>query len=87
MTLLEDKKECCGCEACKVACPKKAINIIEDENGFKYPRIDSSKCIGCNACYRVCPIKNISKSSMPIVAYVATNKNEKQWRLFVVYSG
>lgn len=32
------KKELCtGCMACKNICPKNAINIYRDKNGFEYP--------------------------------------------------
>ena len=30
------KSECCGCGACYNICPKKAIEMIEDEEGFKF---------------------------------------------------
>jgi len=51
------KEECCGCYACYSACPKAAISMTEDSEGFVYPEIDSTKCIRCYACERVCPIK------------------------------
>ena len=37
----ENKNECCGCTACYSICPKSAIQMVEDEEGFLYPqRID-----------------------------------------------
>lgn len=51
------KEECCGCTACYAVCPKKAISMIEDEEGFEYPQIDEHKCVRCYQCIRVCPIK------------------------------
>lgn len=56
-----NKEECCGCSACLNACPKNAIEMIEDKDGFLYPEIDKSKCIGCKNCLRVCPNKNHEK--------------------------
>ena len=56
--IFTQKDECCGCSACYNVCPKKAINMVEDEEGFFYPLIDESKCIGCNSCIRICPFKN-----------------------------
>lgn len=35
--LYEKKEECCGCTACYAICPKEAISMIEDEEGFEYP--------------------------------------------------
>ncbi len=55
--LFETKADCCGCTACYAICPKGAISMIEDEEGFEYPQIDHSKCISCYKCLRVCPFK------------------------------
>lgn len=55
--LYSDKSECCGCTACYAICPKQAISMNEDEEGFLYPQVEESKCIGCYACLKVCPFK------------------------------
>lgn len=55
--LYERKQDCCWCTACYAICPKSAITIQEDEEGFKYPIIESNKCIRCYMCMKVCPIK------------------------------
>lgn len=52
------KEECCGCTACYSICPKNAINMIEDEEGFEYPKIASEKCIRCHLCIKICPLKD-----------------------------
>lgn len=43
--LYKRKEECCGCTACYAICPKEAISMVEDEEGFEYPQIDESKCV------------------------------------------
>ncbi len=55
--LYNRKEECCGCSACYAICPRKAINMIEDEEGFEYPQIKEEKCIRCYQCLKVCPFK------------------------------
>ena len=55
--LYKRKEECCGCTACYAICPKEAISMVEDEEGFEYPKIDENKCVHCYQCIKVCPIK------------------------------
>ena len=70
------KEECCGCTACKSICPQNAISMEEDEEGFKYPKIDKTKCINCGLCTKVCPIKNPTKEEkFEQSAYIVNNKN------------
>lgn len=46
---------CTGCFACANACPKEAIQLPENEEGFYFPSIDPSRCVDCGLCDRVCP--------------------------------
>lgn len=56
--LYNNKSECCGCGACYSICPKDAIAMIDDEEGFSYPEIEQGKCIECRKCISVCPLKD-----------------------------
>ena len=56
MEIWLEKKDCTGCSACANICPKNAIEMVEDENGFKYPKINHEKCIDCGLCKKTCPI-------------------------------
>lgn len=56
--LYRNKHECCGCTACYSICSKHAIQMLPDEEGFKYPVVDAEICIGCRLCTKVCPIKS-----------------------------
>ena len=51
------KEECCGCGACALACPARAISMEADEEGFLYPVIDQQRCLHCGACVRLCPFQ------------------------------
>lgn len=48
-------EHCTGCQACRVACPKNAITMQENEKGNIYPVIDEQLCVNCNKCARICP--------------------------------
>ena len=56
--LFEDRKECTGCGACRFVCPKDAVRMEADEEGFAVPVVDGDKCIDCGACLRICPVRN-----------------------------
>ncbi|PNV60598.1 (Fe-S)-binding protein [Clostridium sp. chh4-2] len=61
-TLYNRKEECCGCTACYAICPKEAISMVEDEEGFIYPVINNILCIQCYRCVKVCPIKEVDNN-------------------------
>ena len=74
---IDTKEDCCGCTACMNICPKNAIEMVEDREGFKYPRIDKEKCINCGLCKKVCPIYNKQEfNTFEQKAYLFQNKNE-----------
>ena len=52
------KNDCCGCTACVSICPKDAIAMIPDEDGFLYPVVDEGRCVHCGLCERVCTYRN-----------------------------
>lgn len=54
MIIFEESKDCCGCTACYNVCPKDAIYMNMDKQGFLYPKIDDSQCINCGLCKKVC---------------------------------
>ena len=73
---IQDKSECCGCTACKSICPQNAIEMVEDEEGFVYPKVDMDKCIKCGACKRVCPVRNAKEKNKQQHAYIFQNAND-----------
>ena len=78
MINIENKKECVGCAACENVCPRNAINMVEDEEGFVYPKINNKFCISCGLCENVCPMLNEKKESEILPkAYAAYNINEE----------
>lgn len=55
--LYKRKEECCGCTACSAICPKEAISMVEDDEGFEYPQVDAERCVRCYLCLKVCSFK------------------------------
>ena len=63
MKLFNEERECCGCNACANICPKGAITMMRNDEGFAYPQVDNDKCVNCNLCEKVCPLKNEVKDT------------------------
>ena len=45
MIEINDKKDCCGCNACGDICHVQAISFQTDHEGFWYPVVDKNKSI------------------------------------------
>lgn len=76
--LKQDNLKCCGCTACYSICPKNAITMQEDNEGFKYPIIDLENCVNCNLCAQVCPlgkVKQKNESDKTSFACMAKDEN------------
>lgn len=71
-----DKDKCSGCTACASICPKQAITMKVENDGFMYPVIKQEKCIDCGLCKRTCPILNTKSNKAINKCYVAYSKDE-----------
>lgn len=60
---ITDKEMCSGCTACANKCPKGAIEMVRDKEGFLYPKVNKVKCINCGLCKKICPIFNKVKNN------------------------
>lgn len=70
-------KACTACTACMNACPKAAIHMEADSEGFFYPSVNYAQCCKCNVCEKTCPIlreRHINQYDEPCV-YAAWNLN------------
>lgn len=78
---LADHTHCTGCTACASGCPKDAITMERDREGFAYPVIDGAACVRCGHCTAVCPVlRERPQSSMPAV-FAAWNRTMRPKRL------
>ena len=73
MYILNDKRDCCGCTACAAICPKKAITMSPDADGFVYPVVDESKCVHCGLCEKVCAYRNVQTPQSAKEVYAAVS--------------
>ncbi len=72
------QQKCTGCHACLQICPKQAIRMEYDMEGFLYPNIDAMKCVDCGLCQKVCPLNDlVASSNKKQKAFAIRNNCEK----------
>ncbi len=74
------KEKCIGCGVCATICPKEAIKMEINEEGFFYPKIDLKKCINCGLCREKCCINNKKinqKNYKDKSCFAVTSENNK----------
>lgn len=57
MNVLDEKnslRNCTSCGFCAAVCPKDAITIKLNQEGFYRPVIDELKCVNCSRCIKYC---------------------------------
>ncbi len=74
---IDSKDECTGCTACANICPKKAISMERDKEGFLYPVINKEKCVECGLCKKVCPILNRRSKEFKQKGFIFQYNNDK----------
>lgn len=79
MIQIQNKNDCCGCNACGDVCAHGAISFKTDNEGFWYPEVDKEKCTDCHLCEKVCPIINVKELKKndfeEPVCFAANHKN------------
>lgn len=74
----ENRTNCTGCSACAQSCPKNAISMQRNTEGFLYPIIDTEKCVNCGKCVAVCASAAKVKAKHPAKAYACVNSCAEQ---------
>ena len=75
---LADRSHCTGCTACASICPRDAITMKRDLEGFAYPAVDIAACIHCGRCTAACPglAEGRPQGSLPAV-FAAWNPSDE----------
>lgn len=77
MEKVYSKNKCSGCGICAQKCPKNAIDMVADQNGFIYPKIDQNKCIDCHLCQKVCGFNHHHLEKGSTYCGTINNREEK----------
>jgi coenzyme F420-reducing hydrogenase beta subunit len=76
MIKIIQKEDCCGCHACRAACPSHCIEMVADSEGFLYPQVNEQICTGCGICDQFCPMTSEVSQGKPPIAFAAWNRDE-----------
>jgi len=63
--------QCTGCRACEQLCPKHAIRMRPDREGFLTATIEQSLCIDCGLCQKRCPQNHTADLLQPAKRTIA----------------
>lgn len=73
--LICESSVCIGCGVCKAVCPRDAILLAPNAEGFLTPRIDAQRCTQCGLCQRACPQNQNMRSDFKAVKRIFAFKH------------
>ena len=79
---LPPRSQCTGCAACAEGCPKNAIHMLPDREGFLYPTVTDA-CIQCGHCTHICPVLRQREAHPEPAVFAAWNPDHavrQDWR-------
>lgn len=76
MIKTDDNTKCSGCGACYSICPWNCISMVEDKEGFLYPKVDTDSCVNCDLCEQTCPLNDKNNKKHGVVqSEIVQNKD------------
>ena len=72
---LAPHERCTGCAACCNGCPKGAIRMVSDREGFLYPQVTDG-CVQCGHCTHICPVLKQREPRTEPAAFAVWNGDE-----------
>lgn len=76
MPLLASSDKCYGCAACSNVCPKKCIEMRNNEYGELRPVVDLCSCVSCGQCSKICAALKEPSLFEPLDIYAMTISDE-----------
>lgn len=82
MKNIKDINNCYGCGVCVIACPKSALKLHLNNDGFYAPVLSDKLCVNCGICVKVCAFShnNLALERQNICSYGAWS-NDRSIRL------
>ena len=73
---ITDTEKCFGCGACQQICPKNAISMVPDSEGFLRPEVNEELCVNCGLCQKACPAESVTLCTGEKKAYALKHKED-----------
>ena len=76
LPVLAERSHCTGCGACASGCPKDAVTMERDKEGFLYPVVHGDACVRCGHCTAVCPALHRREPRPLPAVFAAWNRDD-----------
>ena len=75
---LPGRDRCTGCGACAAVCPRAALAMHPDDEGFMQPSVDMAACVRCGLCASTCPVNHPFPMREPVSVWAAQSRDANE---------